>query len=451
MRTRCAPSKVSACDGRAANSMSQAENVYELLDDDSDGRLCEDIPEQACQESPRNFALMLTSLSLTKLGDAITNPKTTLAWLVSALGAPGYVLGYLVPLRESGAMVPQLFLGGVIRRLPLRKWVWVLGSLGQGLAMAGLAVVALTLEGVPAGWAMLSLVALFSLCRSLSSIAYKDVLGKTIPKTRRGQLAGWASSVAGLIGVAVGSLVAVVPGAGLEVAVLAALLLTGALLWWVSAAVFAQLDEQPGETGGGRSALDSIRRLSLLRDDPAFRNFVIARALLMCSALSSPFYVALAQQGEASSLAALGGFVIASGIAGLVSGPFWGRYADRSSRLVMFAAALVTSGIGLLTFAVAEVQRSWLGNWWFLPLAYLVLAIAHEGVRVGRSTYVVNLGDGNMRTDYVAISNTVIGVLLLLVGSVGLLVPWLGNAGVIAVLALMGLVGAVMTFRLADV
>jgi len=431
--------------------MSQYDNVYELLTDDTDGRLCEDIPEQACEQTPRNFALLLLSLSLTKLGDAITNPKTTLAWLASSLGAPGYVLGYLVPLRESGAMVPQLFLGGIIRRLSVRKWVWVLGSLGQGLAMAGLAAVALTLEGTPAGWAMLGLVAFFSLCRSLSSIAYKDVLGKTIPKPRRGQLAGWASSVSGLIGMGVGLFVALVPGAGLEVAVLAGLLAAGALLWWFAAGIFALVEEQPGETGGGRSAVSSIKRLSLLRNDVPFRHFVLARALLMCSALSAPFYVALAQQGQASGLAALGGFVVASGLAGLVSGPFWGRYADRSSRLVMFAAALVTSGIGLVIFGVAQTQAGWLTNWWFLPLAYLLLSIAHEGVRVGRSTYVVNLGDGNLRTDYVAISNTVIGVLLLVVGSVGLLVPWLGNTGVIALLALMGLFGAVMTYRLNEV
>lgn len=431
--------------------MSQYNNIYSLLTDESDGRLCEDIPEQACQESPRNFVFMLSSLSLTKLGDAITNPKTTLAWLVSALGAPGYVLGYLVPLRESGAMIPQLFLGGVIRRLPVRKWVWVFGSLGQGLAMAGLAGVAITMDGTPAGWAMLGLVALFSLCRSLSSIAYKDVLGKTIPKRRRGQLAGWASSVSGLIGVAVGLGVSLVSDTDLEVAVLAGLLAAGALLWWLASGIFAQVEEQSGETSGGRSALDSIRRLSLLRDDASFRNFVMARALLMCSALSAPFYVALAQQGETPGLTALGGFVIASGVAGLVSGPFWGRYADRSSRLVMFAAALVTSGMGLLVFAINQANSSWLGHWWFLPLAYLVLSIAHEGVRVGRSTYVVNLGDGNLRTDYVAISNTVIGVLLLVVGSVGLLVPVLGNAGVIAVLAVMGLLGAVMTFRLKEV
>lgn len=451
MKTLCWLLKNWIFEGVEQGGSMKAVAVYEALTDDNDGRLCADIPDSACQEAPRNFLLLLGSLGLTKLGDAITNPKTTLAWLAGALGAPAFVLGYLVPLRESGAMIPQLFLGGRIRALALRKWVWVAGSVGQGAAMAGLCLVALRLEGAAAGWAMLGLVALFSLCRSLSSIAYKDVLGKTIPKPRRGQLSGWASSVSGLVGVTVGLIVALLPGEQLEVAVLAGLLAMGAVLWWSAAGVFSFVDEQAGETGGGRSAVESLKRLRILVDDRDFRHFVIARALLMCSALSAPFYVALSQNSEVAGLLALGGFIIASGVAGLVSGPFWGRFADRSSRLVMLAAALVTSAVGLVTFACATLLPGLLLSWWFLPFAYLILSVAHEGVRVGRSTYVVNLGSGNQRTDYVAISNTVIGILLLVVGSVGVLVPVLGNAGVIALLALMGLVGAVATWRLKDV
>ena len=87
---------------------------------------------------------------------------------------------------------------------------------------------------------------------------------------------------------------------------------------------------------------------------------------------------------------------------------------------------------------------------WFLPVAYFVLSVAHSGVRVGRKTYVVDLATGNKRTDYVAISNTVIGVMLLLVGSVGALVPVFGNAGVIALLAFMGLAGALLGTRLPE-
>ena len=110
----------------------------------------------------------------------------------------------------------------------------------------------------------------------------------------------------------------------------------------------------------------------------------------------------------------------------------------------MVAAALLTSGVGLVTFGVDRLLPQLAETAWFLPVAYFTLSIAHSGVRVGRKTYVVDLATGNKRTDYVAISNTVIGVLLLFVGTVGALAPLIGNAGVIALLALMGLAGALL-------
>ncbi|MEJ2255947.1 MAG: MFS transporter, partial [Woeseiaceae bacterium] len=216
------------------------------------------------------------------------------------------------------------------------------------------------------------------------------------------------------------------------------------LLWLAAAAIYSFVGEYAGETGGGRSVADAMAQLKLLVADKPFRRFVITRALLMCSALSAPFYVALAQGNRGSSAAVLGSFVVAAGLASLLSAPLWGRFADQSSRRVMVAAALLTSGIGLLTFGIATLAPEFSRTAWFLPLAYFVLSIAHSGVRVGRKTYVVDLATGNKRTDYVAISNTVIGVLLLMVGSVGALSPLIGNAGIIALLALMGLAGALL-------
>ena len=59
------------------------------------------------------------------------------------------------------------------------------------------------------------------------------------------------------------------------------------------------------------------------------------------------------------------------------------------------------------------------GTIWLYPLIFFVLMVAHSGVRLGRKTYVVDLASGNRRTDYVAVSNSVIGVVLLLLGSMG--------------------------------
>jgi hypothetical protein len=430
--------------------MAIADTIYESLTNEDDGRLCRDITDEACRETPTSFVLMLVSYFLTKLGDALASPKTTLAWLTTSVGAPPWVLGFLVPIRESGSMIPQVLIGGYIRSMPVRKWIWVAGSVVQALCVAGMGWVAFRLEGAAAGWAILGLVTLFSLGRSFCSIAAKDVLGKTVPKARRGQLTGWSASAAGLVTVAVGITLMLSLGDQVSATVIGALLVAAAGLWMVAAAVFSQVPEYAGETGGGRSLFNALERLSLLATDAPFRRFVITRALLMCSALSAPFYVAMAQQNLGSPTYLLGAFVAASGLASLVSAPFWGRFADISSKRVMVAAAVLTSGIGLVTVGVDQLAPGFVRTVWFLPLAYFVLMVAHSGVRVGRKTYVVDLATGNQRTDYVAISNTVIGVLLLLVGSVGALTAVIGNAGVIGLLALMGLAGAFLGTTLPD-
>ncbi|NNF65952.1 MAG: MFS transporter [Gammaproteobacteria bacterium] len=428
-----------------------SEDLYELLTEDSEGRFCDDIDESACREAPNSFVLLLFSYILTKLGDAIASPKTTLAWASAAVGAPAFVTGFLVPLRESGSMIPQLFIGSAIRSRPVRKWIWVSGSVGQALCVMGIGLSVWLLEGAAAGWMMLGLVALFSIARAFSSVAAKDVLGKTIPKPRRGQLTGWSASAAGFLSVGVGVALALPVATRLGVPLIGALLIAAGVLWLVAAALYAQIGETPGETGGGRNALESLQRAANIYKDKPFRRFVLTRALLMCSALSAPFYVALAQQYHGSKSYLLGAFVAAAGVASLVSAPLWGRFADRSSKHVMIVAALVTAGAGILTFASDQWLPGVAGSLWLLPLLYFVLSAAHSGVRVGRKTYVVNLGSGNKRTDYVAISNTTIGVLLLVVGSVGLLVPLIGNGGVIGVLSGMGLAGAVLATSLPQV
>jgi hypothetical protein len=79
------------------------------------------------------------------------------------------------------------------------------------------------------------------------------------------------------------------------------------------------------------------------------------------------------------------------------------------------------------------------------------LSVAHSGVRLGRKTYVVDLAGGNRRTDYVAVSNSVIGVVLLLLGGMGAVAQGFSVTVVILVLSLFGLTGAAVSWRLPEV
>jgi hypothetical protein len=317
--------------------------------------------------------------------------------------------------------------------------------------MAAMAVVALTLSGAAAGAGLLAGLAVFSLARGLSSVASKDVLGKTIPRTRRGRVNGLSASAAGLASLGVGAALVGLRSEASPVRFFA-LLSSAALLWVLAAGVYSFVAEEPGETEGGGHALGrALGKLRLLRDDPPFRRFVIARSLLLCSALTAPYYVVLARQHAPGNLKQLGVFILAAGVASMLSAPVWGRLADWSSRRVMIVGALITGWLGVFAFLAETALPRLAGHSWFYPLMFLVLSVAHSGVRLGRKTYVVDLASGNRRTDYVAVSNSVIGVVLLLLGGMGAVAQAFSVPVVVLALSLLGLAGAAVSRSLPEI
>ncbi len=398
-----------------------------------------DLSIEARGAVPGNFLAIVGAYFFTRLGDALISPKVTLVWLLSSLGAPLWMTALLVPIRESGSMIPQLIIAGCIRRQPVRKWVWVIGSILQGLLVVGMALTALWLEGAAAGWSILGCVTLFALARGLCSVAAKDVLGKTIPRGRRGRVNGVSASVAGVATLVVATLLW---APELPDGALIALLLAAAGLWLAGAAVYSTIRESAGATDGSAGGLlPALSRLSLLWRDARLRHFVMARALLLSTALSAPFYVLLSREHANASL---GYFLFAQGVAALVGGPMWGRFADRSSRAVMVSSGSAAALLGFAVVGVEQFDPQLAGSAWFYPLVFFALMLAHDGVRLGRKTYVVDMATGNQRTDYVAVSNSVIGLLLLVAGLSGALVQVYSPVVLIALLALMALAGALV-------
>ena len=434
--------------GNVSNTTTQ--RLFERLVETGDER-CAGVSDKACDAAAGNFFRTIGANFLTKIGDAVASFKVTLAWLIGSINAPAYLVGLLVPIRESGSLLPQLLIAGWIQRLGVRKWVWVVGALVQAMAIAGIGLSALLLDGAAAGWAVFGLMVLFSLARGFSSISSKDVLGKTIPQAQRGQTTGWAASAAGLITLGLGLVLVTGFGESTDAAVYAWLVLGAAGLWLVAAAIYARIREFEGERDeGGALRRDVLYRLALLREDVVLRRFVVVRALLLCSALSAPYYVSLAQSVLGTKASLLGVFIIASGLAGMLSGPFWGRFADRSSRWVMVFAAAIAALLGLTVFVMDLIQPAWLAQMWLLPTLYFLLSISHQGVRVGRKTYVVDIADGNQRTDYVAVSNTAIGVILLVTGMLGALAAAFSVTTVILLLSMLGLGGVLLGYRLPE-
>ncbi len=431
-------------------SKPRTEKFYQFLFDDEDARVCKDIPEESCSDVPQNFFRLGAAQTLTKLADEISNAKTVMPWLLEAVGASSFWVGFLVPIRESFSMLPQLIIAKYVRSFSLRKNALLLSAILQSLAMAALACIALFMRGPGTGAAIIGVMLFFSLARGLCSVASKDVTGKTIPKTRRGRLTGYSAAVSGVLTLIMGFALVGWVGQDASPLLFAVLLGFGAALWLIAGGIFSRIAEVPGSTEGGGNALtEALKRLDILRTDAPFRRFVIVRALLISTALSGPYYMMLAyQSGGGGEL--LGFFVLASGFASALSSAFWGRYADRSSRTVLMIASSIAAALGFILFTLDFCGVLQAGFAWIIPIAFFALSIAHSGVRIGRKTYILDLAGGTKRTDYVAVSNTVIGAILLVSSSLGLLTPWLGASGMLLLFSIFSLTGVILGARLPE-
>jgi hypothetical protein len=437
------------------------ERLYDILfDEDQDARICKDIPDDACTNVPRNFFIHLVTQISTKTGDALSSPRLVLSWLLAGLGVSPAFIGVVVPIREAGSLLPQLAIGSAVRRRPIRKWFWVAGSILQGLSVLGIAAVALTARGSGAGWSIIALIALFSVSRGACSVTGKDLVGKTVPRTRRGRLSGLAAAIAGAITVVFGGGLALRGPETLSVGVFAALVAVAGGLWLAAAGVMSRLVEAPGATSGGGNALRAaLGSLRILVRDRTFRRFVVARALLASTVLSMPFYVLLARDATGDRASTLGLFMIASSLATALSGHTWGKLADRSSRRALIIAGAAASLTGIFAYLLGTAsggsgESSGTGSGgasWIYAVLFFVLAVAHTGIRVGRKTYLVDMAPADDRASYVAVSNTVIGFVLLLSGGLGVLGTFLTPYEVILVFAVLGLFGTLVALSLDEV
>ena len=396
--------------------------------------------EQVRDREARNGLRHMLSLSMTKVADGLIDPKLVLSWLAGALGAPAALTGLLVPIREAGALLPQIALAGWVQSMRHRKWAWIIGSAGQGIAALAIVVIALTMEGVAAGVAMCGALAVLALSRAACSVSYKDILGKTVQKTRRGAVTGVAGSTAA---------VAVLIFAGLlmsgllrDVTPVIIAIGIAAILWIGAAMLFSRLEEKTSEDTD-----DTSVDFSPLKEDAQFRLFIAVRGLLTVTALAPPYFVLLGS--EQSALEGLGALLLASAAAAFAGSYVWGRLSDKSSRKVLFLSGLLATAFA--TLAVAAELSGLAGTAWVIPEILFFFMLSYQGVRSARSVYLFDMSPEDARSSYAALANTAIGVLLIVTGAFGGLLAMAGPVVALTGFAILSLIGGLLALRLDEV
>ncbi|WP_421792097.1 MFS transporter [Hyphobacterium sp.] len=432
-------------DGTEKASRSWLAPAFQAIAIDDEGRTCRDIPDSACREEAGNFFRHVGALSLSKSADGLIDPKLVLSWLILQLGAPAALVGFLVPIREAGALLPQLFTAGALRRLPQRKWAWAAGAALQALAALSIGLIAVFLEGALAGALILLALTVLALARSVCSVCYKDVLGKTVDKTRRGRATGLAGTIASVTVIVFA--LALMTGVVERVSLVTGALFLAALAWLAASCDFITLREHSGATDGGKAAFSAaIENMGYLKEDAQLRRFILVRSLLTSTALAPPFMVAAA---SATGALPLGALVLASASAALVSSYVWGWLSDRSSRKVLMIAGL--AGAGGLVASAALALAGWLHPLFALPAMIFLVMIAYQGVRLGRSTHLTDMATEDTRAAYTALSNTIVGLVLIAGALFSLIAALAGPVLVLALMAGMALLATLFSRGLDEV
>jgi hypothetical protein len=358
------------------------------------------------------------------------------------------MIGALVPVREAGALLPQLALARHVEQAAQRKPIWAAAAMMQGLAALGIALAVVLLDGAAAGWSVLALVAVLAVARSAASVSYKDVLARTIEKGRRGAVTGFAVATASIAAFTFGLSMAL--GVfDVAIPVLAGAVALAGIAFVLAGLMFLRLREP--ENGDVAQQRDGIAALfSPLREDRQLRIFVAARAALTVTALAPPFIVMLSSAGGEGGLDQLGPMVMASTAAAVLSSYVWGRLSDRSSRQTLMAAGGLSAVVLLLT-GLAGLAFGGLGGAWGAGLAIFAAQIAYEGVRAGRKLHLTDMVGDDYRARYTALSNTLIGVVLMAGGLFGLVADYAGPAVLLVVFAGFSVVGALIATRLNEV
>lgn len=390
------------------------------------------------QSKQKIFTQLISIATCGKLADLLLSAKTTLPWLLASLGAPLWIVSLLVPIRESGALIPQWPLKQKTQHIKNRLVIWRSGIAIQACAIGLILVTALFTEALAAGWLILLSLLILSLGRSLSSLSMKDIQGLNIEKGQRGKLVGTASSLSGLLSlITAGLLLFSAEDMNLEATQLlitfSAILLLLSLL--LSLGLTANLNDEKNIALDGKSIWNTIHQ------DANLRHLVINRCLLLHAALIAPFFVSASATNN--DFFHLPYFIIASALASFISSYLWGKMADISAIKTLFFGTLICV-FAAITFYLVSSLNSWLLD----IFLFFTLNLGYAGIRTGRKTYMLDIAQGNQRTVYVAAANSMVGYILLIFGGLYALLYIVLAEHIILVMTIFMIIGLLHTFMM---
>ena len=298
---------------------------------------------------PRNIAAHIAHGMLGQTGFRLLNAPTFLPAYIHMLSGSDFAVGLARACQAFGQALTPIFSATLIEH---RRRVLPVGFAVGALMRAQVLGVALSAFLLPPQAALVAVcvfLGLFGVFLGMQGVVFNFLFSKVIPVSARGRLLGLRNAMAGLTAAGVAVLggrwiESEAFGNGFATTFTAAFLLSSAGLAFL---VFVREPESPHVRQAVR-VRERLRDLPpLLRADPEFTRYFLARALATMGQMSVPFYVVYAGDQGAIGGEQLGVLTLAFVMAQSTVNLLWGWIADRRGfRLVFLLAESLWIGAG---------------------------------------------------------------------------------------------------------
>lgn len=392
-------------------------------------------------EVRHNFLALGLDHSLFLVGMSFASQATILPAFAAHLGASNLLVGAIPALLTLGWFLPSLFAAHHTERLAwklpfvLRYTVW------ERLPMLGMAAVAFFLAEPAPPFALAAFFVLIVIMTGTGGVlmpAWMDIVGRAIPTTLRGRFFAAANLVASTAGLLGSVLTAWLLASFAPPRSYALCFLVGFVFLAISYVALAATRESAGPLLPEKVPLGSyLRRMpALLRRDPNFSWFLVARGLGTLGMMANGFYTVYALRAWQAAEWQVGLFTTLF-LAGQVTGNLGlGWLADRAGHrlvLVLGVGALAAGNV----LALQAVSPETLGP------VFVLSGIHFAAIHVSARTIVLELAGGEgERPTYVGLANTALAPLNF-VGplAAGLMADRLGFPAVFGLAAAFGAAG----------
>lgn len=418
------------------------------------------VPSQA----QRNFRLGVVNGVLFTLVEALTDATLVLALLVRDLGGSQALVGLLTSLKNGGWLLPQLLVAGRIEGMPRKLPLYRRSALFRVIAFLVLTVVVFLANPLGPALTLLLLFvtyAIYNLTGGSSSLAFQDIVAKSIPPRRRGSFFSYRQLYGGLLAFLVGGplvRIALQQNGVLAFPANYGLLFVVALIVLaLSLLSFSLIDEPPLERPATRHSLKEtlLATPHLFRADLDFRRFIAARLLGRVGAIADPFYIVYAREALGIAPRYVGVYLAVRVLTAALSNLYWGRVADLQGnrRLMVLTGALsILVPLAALLLPLLFAPGSTFLAWSF-GLVFLLIGLSIDGSAMAGTTYLLEIAPEGERPTYCGIANTALGAATFLPVLGGALLATLNNNYML--LFVIGLIGSVVawaaTLRLREV